>query len=190
MSLASVAAALFAFFHLQIVIQSSNSMAMAFRPAALRLVVRRGTHFRSTATTRLQFSSSGGLGVDIKPPLPATGGRQGELRRRKAKPNSNSLAKLASQLPGYQEGTLILHSTTANDTENMTVDSKSATINGSAGEREEYYQTLFPNIGKNVLELPPRMRYVVVVEIEIYTYLFPPRHIQMQSIIATFDSSF
>ena len=161
MSLAS-AAALFAFFHLQIVIQNSNnSMAMAFRPAALRLVVRRGTNIRSTAvTTRLQFSSSsGGLGLDIKPPLPTAGGRQGELRRRKAKPNSNSLAKLASQLPGYQEGTLILHSTTANDTENM-VDSETKTING-AGEREEYYQKLFPNIGKNVLELPPRMRYVL-----------------------------
>jgi hypothetical protein len=160
MSLAS-AAALFAFFHLQIVIQNSNnSMAMAFRPAAL-LVVRRGNNFRSTATTRLQFSSSssGGLGLDIKPPLPTAGGRQGELRRRKAKPNSNSLAKLASQLPGYQEGTLILHSTTANDTENM-VDSETKTING-AGEREEYYQKLFPNIGKNVLELPPRMRYVL-----------------------------
>jgi hypothetical protein len=166
MSLASA----FAFFHLQIVIQNSSSMAMAFRPAALRLVVRRGNNCRTTATTtRLQFSSSsssgGGLGLDIKPPLPTTagGGRQGELRRRKAKPNSNSLAKLASQLPGYQEGTVILHSTTTNDTENMTVDSKSATINGSAGESEEYYQKLFPNIGKNVLELPPRMRYVLLL---------------------------
>ena len=30
-----------------------------------------------------------------------------------------------------------------------------------SSEGEYYYQKLFPNIGKNVLELPPRMRYVV-----------------------------
>ena len=146
------------------------AIVQAFRPAAL--LVRRGNTFRTAnaATTRLQFSSSssssssGGLGLDIKPPLPAAGGRRGELRRRRAKPDSNSLAKLASQLPGYQEGTFnILHSTTANDTENMVTDSSTAAINAGGGreEGEYYYQKLFPNIGKNVLELPPRMRYVV-----------------------------
>ena len=164
----TLAAALFAFFCLH---HNTNIMAIvqAFRPAAL--LVRRGNTFRTAnaATTRLQFSSSssssGGLGLDIKPPLPAAGGgRRGELRRRRAKPDSNSLAKLASQLPGYQEGTFnILHSTTANDTENMVTDSSTAAINAGGGreEGEYYYQKLFPNIGKNVLELPPRMRYVV-----------------------------
>jgi hypothetical protein len=161
----TLAAALFAFFCLH---HNTDIMAIvqAFRPAAL--LVRRGNTFRTAnaATTRLQFSSSssssGGLGLDIKPPLPAAG-RRGELRRRRAKPDSNSLAKLASQLPGYQEGTFnILHSTTANDTENMVTDSSTA-INAGGGreEGEYYYQKLFPNIGKNVLELPPRMRYVV-----------------------------
>lgn len=152
---------------------SSNIMAaLAFRPAAS--LVRRSNSFRAAATTtRLQLSSSssssGGLGLDIKPPLPATTtagwGRQGELRRRRAKPDSNSLAKLVSHLPGYQEGTVTtttttLHSTTTNDTENNMVDSL---INGGSSEREEeeYYLKFFPNIGKNVLELPPRMRYVV-----------------------------
>lgn len=160
------------------------AIVQAFRPAAL--LVRRGNTFRTAnaATTRLQFSSSsssssGGLGLDIKPPLPAAGGeRRGELRRRRAKPDSNSLAKLASQLPGYQEGTFnILHSTTANDTENMVTDSSTA-INAGGGreEGEYYYQKLFPNIGKNVLELPPRMRYVVnkYICVAVYIWYVPP----------------
>lgn len=53
-------------------------------------------------------------------------------------------------IPGYLDGTLLMMSTTEDRT--AAIDSD---ITAEADEKNK----LFPNIGKNVLELPPRMRF-------------------------------
>lgn len=52
-------------------------------------------------------------------------------------------------IPGYFDGALLMASTTEDQTATM--------ISDSTGEEEK--KKLFPNAGKNVLELPPRMRF-------------------------------
>ena len=71
------------------------------------------------------------------------------LRRRRARPNNASLKEKCSTIPGYFDGAIgALKSTTEDQTE---------TITASAAASEE--ESLFPNAGKNVLDLPPRMRF-------------------------------
>ncbi|KAL7532819.1 hypothetical protein ACHAXR_004868, partial [Thalassiosira sp. AJA248-18] len=76
------------------------------------------------------------------------------IRRRRARPSNASLKEKCSTIPGYFDGAVVgattsLKSTTEDQTETTSV----ASEGGSAAE------TLFPNAGKNVLDLPPRMRF-------------------------------
>jgi len=73
------------------------------------------------------------------------------LRRRRERPNSDSLQQKASMIPGYLDGAL--KSTTEDQTD--TTESAAATGTSTIADLKH----LFPNSGKNVDELPPRMRF-------------------------------
>lgn len=90
----------------------------------------------STAASRLSFSTDG------------TVTSENALRRRRARPSSATLAQKASSIPGYFDGAL--RSTTEDVTESATA---------SAAAEDDDVSKLFPNKGKNVLDLPPRMRF-------------------------------
>jgi len=68
-------------------------------------------------------------------------------RRRALKPNNASLQEKASKLPGYFDGTLMM----------STMEDQTTAADAAADEEDN--KSLFPNAGKNVLDLPPRMRF-------------------------------
>lgn len=112
-------------------------------------------------------SSFGGNAVVIKSPILVGGSaaksNMGDLRRRRSRPDSTSLANLAGRLPGYSEGTILpltLASTSPSATEDLATTASKEGVTQEEGEEEnDSIKTLFPNFGKNVLELPPRMRF-------------------------------
>jgi hypothetical protein len=75
-------------------------------------------------------------------------------RRRRSRPDSASLKQKASMIPGYFDGALLM-STTEDQT--ATIADTATTTTTTA--KEDEIKKLFPNAGKNVLELPPRMRF-------------------------------
>lgn len=84
---------------------------------------------------------------------PAANDAAGMRRRRKTRTNDiQQLVQRASADPRYFDGHLRM-STTDQQTDNLTASAASSTpVNGDV-------ENLFPNKGKNVLELPPRMRF-------------------------------
>lgn len=71
------------------------------------------------------------------------------IRRRRARPSNASLKEKCASIPGYFDGAI--------GALNSSVEDQTETI--SAAEKEEEQKALFPNAGKNVLDLPPRMRF-------------------------------
>ena len=80
------------------------------------------------------------------------------MRRRRSRPDNSSLARLASRLPGYADGALALAPTTTalrSTTEDQTTSAAAA----ATPSDDDDIRRLFPNIGKDVASLPPRMRF-------------------------------
>jgi len=80
------------------------------------------------------------------------------MRRRRSRPDNSSLARLASRLPGYADGALALAPTTTalrSTTEDQTTSAAAA----ATPSDDDDVRRLFPNIGKDVASLPPRMRF-------------------------------
>lgn len=71
------------------------------------------------------------------------------IRRRRARPSNASLKEKCASIPGYFDGAI--------GALNSSVEDQTETI--SAAEKEKEQKALFPNAGKNVLDLPPRMRF-------------------------------
>lgn len=96
----------------------------------------------TTSSQSLQFSTESNIEAFAR-------------RRRRARPNTTTLKDKCASIPGFLDGANIgnvgpLQSTTEDQTETATTDS-------TIGEEER--KTLFPNTGKNVFDLPPRMRF-------------------------------
>jgi len=70
------------------------------------------------------------------------------LRRRRARPSNASLKEILPTIPGYFDGAL--KSTTEDQTDTTASTSSAVT---------EDAKPLFPNAGKNIFDLPPRMRF-------------------------------
>jgi len=102
-------------------------------------------------TTVQAFTRSFGGGKRaalVDPTKPPT---RGALRRMRPHPSRNaSLKEKCASFPGYHDGaikTTMLRSTTENQSETTTT------------TEEEDVRSLFPNAGRNVFDLPPRMRF-------------------------------
>ena len=108
---------------------SRISQAFTRAPALRRAVV-------ATASQRLHFSTDAES--------------NSALRRRRGNPSNASLKERCASIPGYLDGTLTALRSTAHDTETETASPSAA---------EDDVRSLFPNAGKNVLDLPPRMRF-------------------------------
>ena len=100
----------------------------------------------TTSSQSLQFSTESNIEAFAR-------------RRRRARPNTTTLKDKCASIPGFLDGANIgnvgvgsLQSTTEDQTEATT-----ATTESTIGEEER--KTLFPNTGKNVFDLPPRMRF-------------------------------
>ncbi len=76
------------------------------------------------------------------------------------------MARLAAKIPGYFDGAIIGNGGTSSSSSTMlrsTAEDQTATtatIDEITNDDDEYDgRALFPNIGKNVRDLPPRMRF-------------------------------
>mmetsp|Transcript_14651 Transcript_14651/g.31259 ORF Transcript_14651/g.31259 Transcript_14651/m.31259 type:complete len:902 (+) Transcript_14651:291-2996(+) len=104
-------------------------------------------HRALAVTTSSSFSTDISGGPRSNAYVIDPGSTSSSLRRRRARPNNTSLKEIASNLPGYSDGALLM-STTEDQTESAAP--------APAAEEEKYQ---FPNADKNVLDLPPRMRF-------------------------------
>mmetsp|Transcript_27289 Transcript_27289/g.55928 ORF Transcript_27289/g.55928 Transcript_27289/m.55928 type:complete len:901 (-) Transcript_27289:104-2806(-) len=113
--------------------------------------VTRTPHGRAIITTTNLLPSSTFLSTTSKTTPTndaATAAIQG-LRRRRPRKSSDSLAELVAKDPHFKQGALLM--STTDQTEGVAASS-------SSDDMDEFYK-LFPNKGKNVMELPPRMRF-------------------------------
>jgi hypothetical protein len=99
-----------------------------------------------TTLSKLHFSSS-------KQPTTQQQSAVGHRRRKALKYNTATLIERASAIKGmYKDGALFM-STTEETTTNT------ATNESSTSNTHESLDNLFPNKGKTILDLPPRMRF-------------------------------
>lgn len=108
---------------------TSHPQAFTRAPALRRALV-------ATSTQRLPFSTEHSEDAGST------------LRRRRSNPRNASLKERCASLPGYLDGTLTALQSTAEDVETIADDTAADDI-----------KSLFPNAGKNVMDLPPRMRF-------------------------------
>jgi hypothetical protein len=82
-------------------------------------------------------------------------------RRRRSRPDNSSLARLASRLPGYADGALVAATALRSTTEDQTTSASAAAAAAptSSDDDGDDIRRLFPNVGRDVLSLPPRMRF-------------------------------
>jgi hypothetical protein len=85
-------------------------------------------------------------------------------RRRRSRPDNSSLARLASRLPGYADGALVAATALRSTTEDQTTSASAAAAAAAAAPSSsdddgDDIRRLFPNVGRDVLSLPPRMRF-------------------------------
>jgi hypothetical protein len=80
-------------------------------------------------------------------------------RRRRSRPDNSSLARLASRLPGYADGALVAATALRSTTEDQTTSASAAPSSSSDDDDGDDIRRLFPNVGRDVLSLPPRMRF-------------------------------
>jgi len=135
---------------LQVVLKKNNAplntFAMKLDMASLALIcasVSRGTvaFTRSPQLRKAILPSSSNLRFST------SSDNVPHLRRLRPSPNPATLERKASQLPNYQEGTL--RSTTEDRTDTTAAEPPPASVP----------EPRFPNAGKSVLDLPPRMRF-------------------------------
>ena len=102
-----------------------------------------------TTLSKLHFSTKEPAATQQQ--SPAAAGTINLNRRRKAlKHNTATLLSRASQIPQYNDGALF------STTEDVAVNDSSTTAEQQSSSEEE---NLFPNKGKQISDLPPRMRF-------------------------------
>ena len=129
------------------------SVALLLCAASRRGVVRAFTSPKSNArvvaaVNGASSSSSKSFSIDASAVSP------GILRRRRPRPNNKSLREKAALLPGYSEGTIAAITalgSTAEDTRDAVAEAE--------GFVDDDVDVAFPNAGRDVMEIPPRMRF-------------------------------
>lgn len=128
------------------------SVALLLCAASRRGVVRAFTSPKSNARVVAAVNGASSSSSSKSFSIDASAVSPGILRRRRPRPNNKSLREKAALLPGYSEGTIAATAlgSTAEDTRDAVA---------VEGFVDDTVDVAFPNAGRDVMEIPPRMRF-------------------------------